>query len=40
MNNEDIIEKILDGVDDDYNLIVDAINACNTIISFDELEVY
>ncbi|KAI4347792.1 hypothetical protein L6164_008574 [Bauhinia variegata] len=37
LDHEDLIEKIHDGLDDDYQPIVDAINGRDTPISFDEL---
>lgn len=37
MDDEDIIEKILDGLDDGHKPIDDVINARDTTISFDEL---
>ncbi|KAH7575581.1 hypothetical protein JRO89_XS02G0154700 [Xanthoceras sorbifolium] len=37
LDDEDLIEKILDGLDDDYRPLVDAINGRDTMISFDEL---
>ncbi|KAH7569107.1 hypothetical protein JRO89_XS06G0107500 [Xanthoceras sorbifolium] len=36
LDDEDLIEKILDGLDDDYRPLVDAINGRDTMISFDE----
>ena len=36
-NHEDLIEKILEGLDDDYQSIINAINGHDTPISFDEL---
>ncbi|PON88911.1 hypothetical protein TorRG33x02_152940, partial [Trema orientale] len=36
MDQEDPIEKILDGLEDDYKPIVDVINGRDTMISFDE----
>ena len=35
MDHEDLLEKILDGLGNQY--VIDAINGCNTPISFDEL---
>lgn len=37
MDDEDLIEKILDRLDDEYKSIVDAIEGRETLISFDEL---
>ena len=37
MDDEDLIEKILDGLDDEYKSIVDAIKRHETLIFFDEL---
>ena len=37
MDDENLIEKILDGLDDEYKFIVDVIEECETLISFDEL---
>ena len=37
MDNEDIIEKILDGLNDVYKPIADVINARDTTISYEEL---
>ena len=37
LDDEDLIKKILDGLDDDYKSIVDIINGRDTLISFDEL---
>ncbi|KAE8680725.1 hypothetical protein F3Y22_tig00111372pilonHSYRG00235 [Hibiscus syriacus] len=37
MDHEDIIEKILDGLDDDYRHIADIVEGRDTPISFDEL---
>ncbi|PON38918.1 hypothetical protein PanWU01x14_308930, partial [Parasponia andersonii] len=37
MDQEDLIEKILNGLDDDYKPIIDIINGCDTTILFDEL---
>ena len=37
MDHEDLIEKILDGLKDDYKPIIDVINGHETPISFDEL---
>ena len=37
LDYEDLIEKILEGLDDDYQPIVDAVNSRDTPISFDEL---
>ncbi|KAH7557325.1 hypothetical protein JRO89_XS11G0120400 [Xanthoceras sorbifolium] len=37
LDNEDLIEKILDGLDDDYRPLIDAINGRDIMISFDEL---
>ncbi|KAI4353620.1 hypothetical protein L6164_002554 [Bauhinia variegata] len=38
LDHEDLIEKILDGLDDDYQPIIDAINGRDTPILFDELQ--
>ena len=38
INHEDLIEKILEGLDDDYQPIIDVVNGCDTPISFDELQ--
>lgn len=37
VDNEDLIDKILDGLGDEYKGIVDAVNAHETPISFDEI---
>lgn len=37
LDQEDLIETVLDGLDDSYKLVVDAINNRETLISFDEL---
>ncbi|KAH7568388.1 hypothetical protein JRO89_XS07G0285400 [Xanthoceras sorbifolium] len=37
LDDEDLIENILDGLDDDYQPLVDEINGHDTMISFDEL---
>ena len=37
LDHEDLIEKILEGLDDDYQPIIDAVNGHDTPISFDEL---
>lgn len=37
MDCKDLIEKILDGLDDNYKHIIDVINGRDTPISFDEL---
>ena len=37
LDHEDLIEKTIDGLDDDYKTILDIINGHNTPISFDEL---
>ena len=37
LDDEDLIEKVLDSLDDDYKSIVDIINGRDTLISFDEL---
>ena len=37
LEDEDLIEKILDGLDDEYKSIFDTIEGCETLISFDEL---
>jgi len=37
MDPEDLTDKILDGLDDDYKELVRAVQACDTSISFDEL---
>ena len=37
LDHEDLIEKILEGLDDDYQPIIDAVNGRDTPISFDEL---
>lgn len=37
MDHEDLIEKILDGLDDDYKSLIDVIDGRDTPISFDEL---
>ncbi|GMH27526.1 hypothetical protein Nepgr_029369 [Nepenthes gracilis] len=37
MDHEDLIEKILDGVDDEYTHIVDVSDGCDMPIAFDEL---
>ena len=37
MNDEDLIEKILDELDNEYKSIVDAIEGRETLISFDKL---
>ena len=37
MDHEDLIEKILDGLGDNYQSIIDVVNGRETTISFDEL---
>ena len=37
LDHEDLIEKILEGLDDDYQLVFDAINGQDAPILFDEL---
>lgn len=37
LDHEDLIEAVLDGLDESYNSIVDAINNRDTPIPFDEL---
>ena len=37
LDDEDLIEKILDGLNDEYKSIFDTIEGCETLISFDEL---
>lgn len=37
MDDEDFIQKILDGLNDNYKPIVDVIYGRDTLISFDEL---
>ena len=37
LDHEDLLEKILEGLDDDYQPIIDVVNSHNTLISFDEL---
>lgn len=37
IDDEDLIENILNGLDDEYKSIVDAIKTHETLISFDEL---
>ena len=37
LNEEDLINKILNGLGDDYKSIIEAINAWETSISFEEL---
>ena len=38
LNHENLIEKILKGLDDDYQLVVDTIKGRDAPISFDELQ--
>ncbi|KAL4284704.1 hypothetical protein GQ457_16G003810 [Hibiscus cannabinus] len=37
LDAEDLIEKILDGIDDSYQLVIDAVNNRETLTTFDEL---
>ena len=37
IDNEDLIDRVLEGLSDEYKSVIDAINACDTSISFDEL---
>ena len=37
LDHEDLIEKILESLDDDYQPIIDVVNGRDTPISFDEL---
>ena len=37
MDNEDLLEKILDGLGSEYQYIIDAVNGRDTPISFNEL---
>lgn len=37
LDHEDFIEKILEGLDDEYQPIIDVVNDRETLISFDEL---
>ena len=37
LDHEDLIEKILEGLDDDYQSVIDVVNSRDTPISFDEL---
>ena len=37
LDHEDLIDKILDGLDDDYKTVVDIVQNCETPILFDEL---
>ena len=37
LDHEDLIEKILESLDDDYHPSIDIVNSRDTLISFDEL---
>ena len=37
MNEDHLIDKILDGLGDDYKELIRAVQACDTMIMFDEL---
>lgn len=37
MEHEDIIDKVLNGLDSEYQLVIDVVNNHETIISFEEL---
>ena len=37
IDNEDLIDRVLEGLSDEYKSVIDAINACDTSISFAEL---
>ena len=37
MDHEELLEKILDGLGSEYQYVIDAVNGCDTPISFDEL---
>ena len=37
LDHEDLIKKILEGIDEDYQPVIDVINGRDTPISFDEL---
>ncbi|RVW24920.1 Retrovirus-related Pol polyprotein from transposon RE1 [Vitis vinifera] len=37
LDQEDLIEKVLEGLDENYQSIIDAVNGCDSTISFDEL---
>ena len=37
VDDEDLIDQVLEGLNDEYKSIIDAINACDTLISFAEL---
>ncbi|KAK5846202.1 hypothetical protein PVK06_002477 [Gossypium arboreum] len=37
LDAEGLIEKVLEGLDDTFQPVIDAVNSCNTAITFDEL---
>ncbi|KAE8655255.1 hypothetical protein F3Y22_tig00117034pilonHSYRG01611 [Hibiscus syriacus] len=37
LDHEDLIEKVLEGLDENYQCIIDSVNGCDSTISFDEL---
>ena len=37
VDDEDLIDQVLEGLSDEYKSVIDAINARDTLISFDEL---
>ena len=37
IDDEDLIDRVLEGLSDEYKSVIDAINACDTSISFAEL---
>ena len=37
IDDEDLIDQVLEGLSDEYKSVIDAINARDTLISFDEL---
>lgn len=37
LDHEDLIEKVLDGLDDTFQSVIDAVNSRDTVITFDEL---
>ena len=37
LDHEDLIEKVLDGLDDTFQSVIDAVNNCDIVITFEEL---
>ena len=36
VDHEDLIEKVLEGLDKNYQSVIDAVNSCHSTIYFDE----